>query len=406
MLQEAIENVVPSGSRAPYYIFAPPYERRSAGIRSLHLLCHWLNRKGYPAFVHILSDPKRPQAHPDLVTPVLSQRLVQQHHKAGKTPIVVYPEIVSGNPLEAACVVRYVLNYPGLLGGDREFARDELLFAYSERLARGVSQECSVLFLPVIDRTIFWGGDTGQREGACYYAAKYKSAGYATFGLPPNAIEIVRDGPNAQPPVEIARLFRTAETFYCFEDSALILEAALCGCPTVIMKSAFFRHPLGLAEFGYDGLAVDTSSEQLRRAQQTVGNVQETYSKLCERFWGELDNFVELTQAKAAALPVQRKLTFEPMRKGQLVRKDDFKRIFLHAAEQGTFGTACLELLKAFRRTTSVVRFKAKKLGSAGYLSQPDYYAMLRKNNIAPIKKFFSVLRDFRVVRIFKDQLV
>jgi hypothetical protein len=46
--------------------------------------------------------------------------------------IVVYPEVVSGNPLGAKHVVRYVLNHPGLLGGDTSYNPDELVIYYAD----------------------------------------------------------------------------------------------------------------------------------------------------------------------------------------------------------------------------------------------------------------------------------
>ncbi len=45
--------------------------------------------------------------------------------------IVLYPEVVSGNPLKAAKVVRWTLNSPGLLGGDAHYADDEMVFVFN-----------------------------------------------------------------------------------------------------------------------------------------------------------------------------------------------------------------------------------------------------------------------------------
>ena len=110
--------------RRPYYIETPPYRRSSAGIRVMHMLCHVLNRLGEEAYVFTS------EVNPDLNTPTVTEDVVRRHLQAGREPIVVYPEIVSGNPRRAKSVVRYVLNVPGLIGGDKTFADTELIYAY------------------------------------------------------------------------------------------------------------------------------------------------------------------------------------------------------------------------------------------------------------------------------------
>ena len=39
--------------------------------------------------------------------------------KLNTTELCFYPEVVSGNPVMAKRVIRYVCNVPGLLGGDK-----------------------------------------------------------------------------------------------------------------------------------------------------------------------------------------------------------------------------------------------------------------------------------------------
>lgn len=107
----------PRVERAPYYIVAPRYIGTSAGIRALHLLCHWLNLKGERAFMALQYVELGPNVSFDLQTPILTPEIVDYHYQQGLQPIVIYPEVVAGNPLEADCVVRWLLNFPGLLGG-------------------------------------------------------------------------------------------------------------------------------------------------------------------------------------------------------------------------------------------------------------------------------------------------
>lgn len=297
------KSIIPEWKVNSYFIVAPSYNRKSAGVRALHLLCHWLNRAGYPAFIHILGSRSEDPFHPDLVTPEMTETVARERFKDGRAPIVVYPEIIAGNPLGATCVVRYVLNYPGLLGGDKTYDATEMIFAYTDRLAQSVVDAQGVLFMPLVDRSIFHPGEVRERHGACFYAAKYRSVGHQVFGLPAGAVEIHNYDSRAQTPSEIAELFRTCEKFYTFEDTALALEAALCGCPTVAMRSSFFSEPLGLTEFAGAGFALDDTPEEFARARASVGEVAPKYDEHVANFWHQLNAFIAATQAKASATP-------------------------------------------------------------------------------------------------------
>ena len=227
----------------PYYIVAPPYVRTSAGIRVLHLLCHSLNKKGQMAY--LLMYPAMPwrshQIGPDLMTPVLTNDIVKSHFERGLAPIMVYPETIAGNPFKSPCVVRYVLNFPGLLGGDKEYAPSELCFSYGEVLAAHTRDPKNILFIPAVDTRIFYQPREAQeRKGTCFYADKYQVAHKGKlFDITKDSLEITRDKPNSQSPKEIAEIFRRSELFYVYENTALAIEAVLCGCPVVFLPNAY-----------------------------------------------------------------------------------------------------------------------------------------------------------------------
>jgi hypothetical protein len=297
--------LVPVETRYPYYIVAPPYEPRSAGIKALHLLCHWLNRSGFPAFIHNFWGEQEPLTRADLITPLLTSRIVFDHLRSGLPPIVVYPEVVSGNPLEAKCVVRYILNYPGLMGGDRNYDVREMIFAYTQSLADAIGAAQGVMHMPLVDTSLFRMPDEdGPREGACFYAHKFRRLGGTPFGLPEDAVEILNRSPDAQTPEQIAELLRRSEKLYAFEDTALILEAALCGCPTVIMRNEFYQSPLGITEYGGAGLAFTDSDADVARARESAAEVARLYNCTLEQFWRQFDAFISATQNKAAHTPL------------------------------------------------------------------------------------------------------
>ena len=65
-----------AASKNPYYIVSPNYTRESAGIRALHLLCHYLNINGERAYLLIYPYRNSTPSSPDLYTPLLTQEIV------------------------------------------------------------------------------------------------------------------------------------------------------------------------------------------------------------------------------------------------------------------------------------------------------------------------------------------
>jgi hypothetical protein len=327
----------------PYYIVAPPYVRTSAGVRALHLLCHSLNRRGKTAYVLLYpAVPWWPDAvAPDLMTPILTPRIVHSHFERGLTPIMVYPETISGNPFGSPCVVRYVMNFPGLLGGDKVYAPEELCFSYSKVLAKETRSLDNILFLPTTDTNIFYPAPEGQkRQGTCFYADKYKVAHHGTlFDITKDSVEITRDKPDSALPHEIAELFRRSELFYVYENTALATEAVLCGCPAVFLPNPHLTGIIAAKELGPEGYAWSADPVEVARAKATVGQGKKNYEACYARYWQDLDRFIALTQEHA-----QNKAYKSPI---HLPSLPDVMRLM--ARERGLWGFAKIVVRKLYK---------------------------------------------------------
>ncbi|MDR3529799.1 MAG: hypothetical protein P4L90_04450 [Rhodopila sp.] len=297
-------SLYPEVGHSPYYVVTPRYIQSSAGVRCLHLLIHWLNRIGCHAYAYFPSEWEseyRMKVNPDLITPPLTQDIIDFHFANMRSPIVICPEIFPGTLPNAPLTVRWFGNYPGAIASLETSERCDMKYAFSRRLAVALGEPENVLCIPVIDTRTFRKDDTRERHGSCFYASKFKMFfGGVPFDLPPGSIEITRDLPDSQTPQEIAELFRRSEYFYCFEESALVVEAGLCGCPTILMKSEYFTNPLGVDDFGWDGFAWGNDRSEVDRAKQTVHKVERNYEDLIKRFFPQLEAFVTKTQAAAA----------------------------------------------------------------------------------------------------------
>lgn len=291
----------------PYYVVTPPYTRFSAGIKALHLLCHNLNLNGQSAYLIPIGDETAVNrddfCEVDLLTPILTRRTAQHHFNKGLTPISVYPEIVSGTPYGGACVIRYILNFPGLLGGDTSYDTQEICFSYSKVLSATTNYIENVLFIPTSDPRIFHPPDgNARREGSCFYAAKYQNSHEGKlFEITRDSVEITTGKTDSQTPNQIANLFRKSEIFYTYENTALATEAALCGCPVVFLPNPHLTSIIASEELGTDGFAWGNSLEEVTRAIETVPLAFSNYMQSINKFYKELDAFVTKTQAYAKA---------------------------------------------------------------------------------------------------------
>ncbi len=236
--------------------------------------------------------------NPELLTPLLTPAIAQRHFEDAHTPIIIYPEIVSGAPFGGACVVRYVLNYPGLLGGDKIFDQDELCFSYSKILAQHTNHPENILFIPASDERAFHP-PTGEnkRSGTCFYASKYQKTHQGKLlDITKDSLEITSGLENSQSPEEIAEIFRKSEIFYTYENTALAIEATLCGCPAVFLPNDHLQSIIASEELGNDGIAWGTDPQEIARAKESVKEAYNNYTHCLKKFYEDLDDFIMKTQ--------------------------------------------------------------------------------------------------------------
>ena len=283
-------------SRHPYYVVAPDYQRSSAGIRVMHQFCAALRMCGQEAWM------STGVTGPLLGTPKLTTEIRQQHMEQGRVPIAVYPEVIGRNPLHCHVVSRYILNKPGLLGEKPQYKDSDLLFVYEPELLTEAPSPWGVLHLPSIDTSVFHNRDNPddqRRHGWCVYAGRHAQGLKEHPALFADCTVITRDWPSTRE--DMAALFRRSEGVYCFENTAISMEARLCGCPVVQLPSKlydpaqFFGSGLGLAK----GISFSTDSHAVEAARAELIGLSAGYEALEDQFWQGLDQWIHDTQALA-----------------------------------------------------------------------------------------------------------
>lgn len=209
-----------------YVIVAPDYTSNSAGIYCLYKLCDDLNKNGFSAAITGALN-----GTPELNAPLI--RIADARKLANGATWFVYPETQVGNPFGAKNVVRWVLNRPGLINGDKVYSERELVFSYSNAYVPYIENKVQgMLQLPVLDQNIFFPpSQSVNRSLSCYYVGKstFKD-GYFDKD---KTFEITRTTPAKK---DLGNLFRGAKVLYCFDNStALTQEALSCGCPVVMI---------------------------------------------------------------------------------------------------------------------------------------------------------------------------
>jgi hypothetical protein len=227
---------------------------------------------------------------------------VDYHFENGLIPIVVYPETFKITKFSAPIRVRYILNYDDFLFKNDPLSNDDHLIAYSENIANKIqtSKTISTIFIPISDPTFYHPPAVEHRNGGVYYAGKYKyHFSGITFPITAGLPEITRDQLGSQTPEQIRELFQSCEIFYCYEDSALALEAILCGCPVVFLPNEHFKQTLGAKELGGLGTAWGDTPEQLAHAKATIKEARERYLFLLSDVDRAVKTFIQVTQPLA-----------------------------------------------------------------------------------------------------------
>ncbi|MCA9749973.1 MAG: hypothetical protein KC414_12765 [Romboutsia sp.] len=135
-----------------FIVVASSFNENSGGTIALHKLCDLLNKNGNKAYLWPLNKAlltwrypikslieiikyfyrllKYPNYYKYKTFSSFNTPIAKKRHL--KNAIVVYPEIISGNPLFSKKVVRWFLNKPGVLSGEINYGKNELYFYYQE----------------------------------------------------------------------------------------------------------------------------------------------------------------------------------------------------------------------------------------------------------------------------------
>lgn len=240
-----------------YTIWSPQYVNYHGGVRALHVLKDELIKRGHPTTMHY------------------------EYHTEGN--FVIYPEIVSDNPLGAKHYCHWLLNSRNLPG---------LTFGWDKNMGSD-----NVLTVNIIEENIFYPR-LNKREGVAYWVGKGNTN---NFTIPYGAIEITKTNPSTR--TELAELMASVEYVLSFDDyTSITIEATLLGTPVLIQTENLEASKQRLIKSGFPTYGICFSEEKLSDAKIEVLKQANAYKEYTKVFNERIDNFINITQPFASSI--------------------------------------------------------------------------------------------------------
>jgi hypothetical protein len=233
-----------------FVIFAPSFDEDTGGFIALHRLCDLLNGFGHRAWLwpekKPLFDWKRPLATTrEIVKWPLRQWLRPQSRyrtwPAFRTPIasrsrvrnavVVYPEIIHGNPLRGRRVVRWLLHKPGFHAGTYDYGPSDRYFFYQKAFDDPVLNPDGDNLLRAVwlRDDVYRNVNAGPRQGTCHMLRKGKHRPIVHDVTSSTRVDGLSHA-------ELAAVFNRVQTFISYDLYTMYSQyAALCGCDSIVV---------------------------------------------------------------------------------------------------------------------------------------------------------------------------
>jgi len=200
-----------------FVIISPPYRDTSGGIMVLYELQKRIVNLGYNCAIE------------NFYTPTILSKFETLN------TIVIYPEIVFGNPKKAKYVVRWVLNTPGVINGDEStWGENDLIYKYSD-LFDCKKKHKGYLNCVNYQLDIFQNFNNKRPIKNAVIVRKGKKIHKEFIQHPSNSIVI---DPQLTSNLEAAKLFNQIEYLYSYDHATYYsIAAALCGATSIVIPN-------------------------------------------------------------------------------------------------------------------------------------------------------------------------
>ncbi len=307
-----------------FIVCTPPYYEKSGGIIVLHKLCHLINQLGFkctltPCYNSFTRDPKRLPKIRNInlkwlasdfliksrllklkTNPKFEGQVFYTKNNISSNSIVIYPEIVHGNPLGSANTVRWLLHRPGFHTGEIGYGNRELYFKY--------------------DTAIEYEAPTSKIADTELRITHFPLETYKKVNHEPRPIEVaysVRKGKFTQTAIDltnaknidglshkrVAEILNHAKYFVSFDNySAYSKFAVLCGAISIVVPEAgrtidqWYPNPddrHGVA-YGFDKQEIERSINSSNELMQRILSAENENTENTRKFIHECRQYFDL----------------------------------------------------------------------------------------------------------------
>ncbi|MDE1892981.1 MAG: hypothetical protein KGH90_01445 [Xanthomonadaceae bacterium] len=292
-----------------FIIYAPRYNNASGGAIVLHKLCDTLNKQGLRSKLWPFGKPlplsRLPLTSVPSAIAYLGSRIYRARYCTNEfydTPIataseiensvIVYPEIINGNPLRAKRYVRWFLHKPGFHEGSFKYNKEDLCFSYQDafnsigdEIIYGGTLHVSEAFLDIYKLK-----NIEERTKICHMIRK----GSTRSDLPDLRHEWVVDNRTHQ---ELSAIFNECKICYFYDlYTAYATYAAVCGCIPVIVPVAGLTKEKWIPECN-KRLGLAYGVEDIPHAIATRGLMLENLDVIAQKNNDSVERFVSVVDA-------------------------------------------------------------------------------------------------------------
>jgi hypothetical protein len=291
-----------------FIVAARVFNPKSQGCILLHKLAHTLNKIGHRATViffnghgsdtqWFFSNDKNHFCN-EYSYHFINDSQIFENFK--KNAIIIYPEIITGNPLGGKNIVRYMLNREGLIKEGVKINPSKKDFILTHSLNYHNNPDFHLFnydgdsSFNSVGANVFY-----EREFDVTYLGKGPKYGHCF--IVPGSIEITREWPSSKQ--ELANMLRSTRYFYTWDcQTATGVDAILCGAFPIYMSYApitkneiYNWRDLGISipEVSYDDTKLQNSNVNLIEMKSFL---EIAASKLSESSKDWLSNIEIFTQ--------------------------------------------------------------------------------------------------------------
>ena len=256
-----------------YLIVTPGYNSLSGGIKVLHRLAHLLGEQGYDAYVTAGGTPD------DWAVMHLEDLSIEDIRNMQENDVVVYPDVVWGNPLKFNNCVQYDLQKM------RPIQTNMLGVSLEHCFTHKVKPDLTMMIIYMEE--FFELPKKNERKGICYYKGKGKTECPDSDWL--NIVNVSRE--------DLAYIYQTSELLVCADNmTQTTIEARLCGCPVKMIEPSMLPWNEYRDDYwGMKGIIIE-NDKSIEQAIGELPEFKEYYDFGIDESKKELSNFIETTQ--------------------------------------------------------------------------------------------------------------